>query len=293
MSEQTVCFDGWVCVFCSHQNDFESDSDGEWAGPPPTGEELPFRCAECGKVSVVTTEVVQVRFVAEPADDQSNAINDDEDGFEDDDDDEYDESDSEEDEEDDDGDFEEDEDEFFDNPDDEDPAAGKSTPAVDTVATAGLSAPRHLIELHANNHTVTRPVETGWERTMPGRVHPACKGLHTVEDGCCGVVDPCVRCGRPRCFVEGSSSLDYLCDDCWSAVVTKGAYWPTMEAVERRQRWLNEEWAMPRWWMWTTKLADAIAEDEAECERIDQINRVIVELPVQRAFPALSETAHD
>lgn len=276
MSAQTESTDGWVCAFCSHPNDFDYDDD--WAGPPPNGEDLPFRCAECGKVCNVTAEVVQVRFVAEPADDQSDAINDDDDFEGEDEDEDFDEDDFEDDE------FDEGESGEEDNEDSDD--------LNDEDSAGAFSDPRHLIELHANNPTVTSPVDTGWERTKPGRVHPACKGLHTVEDGCCGIVEPCARCGRPRCYVEGSSSLIRLCDHCWSAVVTKGAYWPTTEAVDRRRLWLREEWKMPRWWMWTTQLSEAIAEDEADCARIDQINKVVVELPVQLALP-VSETAHD
>lgn len=282
---QTESTDRWVCAYCSHRNDFEADSDVELM-VLQDGDELPFRCTECGKVCLVTTEVVQVRYVAEPADDQSHAVNDDEDDFQEEDEDDFDDEEFDED------DFEEEDEEDFDDLDDEDSDDDESAPTVDPVATASFGS-RHLIELHANNPTVTSPVKTGWERTKPGRVHPACKGLHTVEDGCRGIVEPCARCGRPRCFVEGTSSLIRLCNDCWSAVVTKGAYWPTLEAVERRRWWLREEWQMPRWWMWTTKLAEAVADEEAECERIDQINCLVVELPVQAALPAISEPAHD
>lgn len=287
MSAQTESTDGWVCAFCSHPNDFDYDDD--WAGPPPNGKELPFRCAECGKVCIITAEVVQVRFVAEPADDQSDAMNDEDDfeGEDEDEDEDFDEDDFEEEEEDD---FEEGE---FDDLDEEHSDGGESVCVGYTVAKVALSDPRHLIELHANNPSVMGAVQTGWESAMPGRVHPACKGLHTVHDGCRGVVEPCARCGRPRCYAEGTSSLARLCDDCWSAVVTEGVYWPTIEAVKRRRKWLREEWAMPRWWMWTTQLAEALADDEADCARIDQINRVVVELPVQPAFSAVSEATHD
>lgn len=104
MSAQTESTDGWVCAFCSHPNDFDYDDD--WAGPPPNGEDLPFRCAECGKVCNVTAEVVQVRFVVEPADDQSDAINDDDDFEGEDEDGDFDEEDFDQD------DFEDDDDEF-------------------------------------------------------------------------------------------------------------------------------------------------------------------------------------
>ena len=45
----------------------------------------------------------------------------------------------------------------------------------------------------------------------------------------------------PRCYVEGTSELGELCDECWDAVVLGGAWWPTLEAFDSRMDQVREE----------------------------------------------------
>lgn len=220
MRTRTESADGWCCVYCGWQNDFEAELDEDAIIPEPDGDnELPIRCRECGKVCTVTAEVVDVLYVAEPCEDQSSAVNDGDDDFD-------------EDEDGEDDDFDEEGDDFDEVEEDFDEGEAIVPPPTLTARIAATPTDnRQLVELHADHPTVGGAVPTGWERSEAGRVHPACKGLHTVSDGCRGTVEPCERCGRPRCYTEGTSSLGELCDTCWFAVA-RGAYWPTMEAVD-------------------------------------------------------------
>ena len=225
--------DAWACAHCRKPNVFDAELGNDGLIPDPLDEnDLPYRCASCGRVSIITAEIVSIRYVVEPADDDSTAVNDDDEDDEEDLDDE--EDDNEEDDDDlDDHDLDDEED---DNDEDTrgvsrslwDCCVAQLRPEFDPEGVA--RGEPHDYEAHPNLGEAGSIV-----------VHPACKGLHSAAVACRGRVEPCARCGRPRCYVEGTSELGELCDECWDAVVLGGAWWPTLEAFDSRMDQVREE----------------------------------------------------
>jgi hypothetical protein len=70
--------DAWACAHCRKPNVFDAELGNDGLIPDPLDEnDLPYRCASCGRVSIITAEIVSIRYVVEPADDDSTAVNDD------------------------------------------------------------------------------------------------------------------------------------------------------------------------------------------------------------------------
>jgi len=245
--------DAWACAHCRKPNVFDAELGNDGLIPDPLDEnDLPYRCASCGRVSIITAEIVSIRYVVEPADDDSTAVNDDDEDDEEDLDDEEDDNeeddddlddhdlDDEEDDNDEDDNDEDDEEQDDDDLDDDDLSPAASPEAYGIAASPNSDRNLTLKELHAGNPTITKPIRIS-ERPGSIVVHPACKGLHSAAVACRGRVEPCARCGRPRCYVEGTSELGELCDECWDAVVLGGAWWPTLEAFDSRMDQVREE----------------------------------------------------